>query len=121
MAARLFMTCSIVSSFAVLTFCGKTAILNVLPKRWVELKDTRSTSDPLNNEQNARNNENFNNRRNTIVYYTLTLLWLFTSVAIGVFVPDISSVIGIIGNLAAAFIFIFPGWLSFKSYCARMV
>lgn len=45
-------------------------------------------------------------RKRRIIFGTL---WFITSLLIGIFVPSIQSVIGILGSLAAAFIFIFPG------------
>lgn len=41
--------------------------------------------------------------------YTLTVLWLVATLAIAMFVPDISKVISVIGGISAFFIFIFPG------------
>jgi len=93
--ARVFMTISIISSYGVLTFCGKTAVLNVI----------RS-----GNEENSDDG-----RFQQGIYYCLTGIWVAGSICLGIYVPDISNVIGVIGNLAAAFIFIFPGLVSIKT------
>lgn len=45
-------------------------------------------------------------RRRRIVCGTL---WFVSSLLIGIFVPSIQSVIGILGSLAATFVFIYPG------------
>ena len=95
--ARVFMTISIISSYGVLTFCGKTAVLNVIGSEYNE------------------NSGSFNDSSQQIIYYSLTTIWVFGSICLGIYVPDISNVIGVIGNLAAAFIFIFPGLVSIKN------
>lgn len=95
--ARVFMTISIISSYGVLTFCGKTAVLNVI------------------GTEHNENSGSFNDSSQQIIYYSLTTIWVFGSICLGIYVPDISNVIGVIGNLAAAFIFIFPGLVSIKN------
>ncbi|XP_033339756.2 sodium-coupled neutral amino acid transporter 7 [Megalopta genalis] len=45
----------------------------------------------------------------------ITLIWYILSLIIAILVPDISSVINILGVLSAAFIYIFPGICLFRS------
>merc|ERR1712048_202609 len=105
------MAVSIISSYGVLTFCGKTAVLNC--SKWynqntdnqVEVTTLGDSSNTWNLAWNSRN----------VFHYSLTVFWVVGSISIGLYVPDISSVISLIGNLAAAFIFIFPGLVSIKA------
>ena len=39
----------------------------------------------------------------------LTVLWVAVTLAIALFLPDLSEIIGIIGGISSFFIFIFPG------------
>jgi sodium-coupled neutral amino acid transporter 7/8 len=42
----------------------------------------------------------------------LTILWVVVTLAMALFLPDLSKIISIIGGISAFFIFIFPGeWL----------
>lgn len=39
----------------------------------------------------------------------LTVLWVTVTLALALFLPDLSEIIGIIGGISSFFIFIFPG------------
>lgn len=41
----------------------------------------------------------------------LTVLWVAVTLAMALFLPDLSEIIGIIGGISSFFIFIFPGGL----------
>lgn len=40
---------------------------------------------------------------------SLTVLWVAVTLAMALFLPDLSEIIGIIGGISSFFIFIFPG------------
>ena len=109
-AARVFMAISIISSYGVLTFCGKTALLNCFKSRG---------NDDEEIEELIENGDSDSSFKDWLIknwfYYSITIVWVVGSILLGIYVPDISNVISLIGNLAAAFIFIFPGLLSIKA------
>uniref|UniRef100_A0A131YGM2 Amino acid transporter protein n=1 Tax=Rhipicephalus appendiculatus TaxID=34631 RepID=A0A131YGM2_RHIAP len=84
------MALKIITTYPILTFCGRTAVDDLYGQ-------FRSLD-----EDAKRKRELF--RRITIVS-----VWFCTSVVLACLVPNISIVIRIIGSLAAAFIFVFPG------------
>lgn len=43
------------------------------------------------------------------VRMSLTILWVAVTLAMALFLPDLSEIIGIIGGISSFFIFIFPG------------
>ncbi|KAL1447807.1 hypothetical protein MTO96_028318 [Rhipicephalus appendiculatus] len=86
----LAMALKIITTYPILTFCGRTAVDDLYGQ-------FRSLD-----EDAKRKRELF--RRITIVS-----VWFCTSVVLACLVPNISIVIRIIGSLAAAFIFVFPG------------
>lgn len=43
------------------------------------------------------------------VRMSLTVLWVAVTLAMALFLPDLSKIIGIIGGISSFFIFIFPG------------
>ncbi|XP_014671427.1 PREDICTED: putative sodium-coupled neutral amino acid transporter 7 isoform X2 [Priapulus caudatus] len=49
----------------------------------------------------------------------MTLVWFFASLLLAVFIPDIGSVIGVLGSFAAVFIFVYPGMCFMQGMLAR--
>ncbi|KAH7982890.1 hypothetical protein HPB52_008022 [Rhipicephalus sanguineus] len=86
----LAMALKIITTYPILTFCGRTAVDDLYGQfRGLD-------------EDAKRKRELF--RRITIVS-----IWFCTTVVLACLVPNISIVIRIIGSLAATFIFVFPG------------
>jgi len=83
--ARLFMGCGIVASYPVLAFCGRSSFLSVVGRE---------------------GSEGF--------YNGTTILWSVSTTILAIFVPNIQSVIGAIGNLAVGFMLVFPGLLLYR-------
>lgn len=51
----------------------------------------------------------------------LTVLWVAVTLAMALFLPDLSEIIGIIGGISSFFIFIFPGEAASRASCLLVV
>uniref|UniRef100_T1INZ5 Amino acid transporter transmembrane domain-containing protein n=1 Tax=Strigamia maritima TaxID=126957 RepID=T1INZ5_STRMM len=88
----LMLTVKTITTYPILLFCGRVAIDGLIASRI------------------SHNSAILNEKKRRII---ICLVWFATTLIITAFVPNISSVIDILGSLAAIFIFVFPGlcWL----------
>ncbi|XP_065064881.1 sodium-coupled neutral amino acid transporter 7-like [Rhopilema esculentum] len=88
--ARAMIVLIIFSSFAIITFCARTAIEDIVLKWWGLGPDE------------AERHEKSRRLVETIAWFALTLI-------LAAVIPDIGVAISLIGGIAALFIFVFPG------------
>ncbi|KAL7978777.1 hypothetical protein Chor_013266 [Crotalus horridus] len=88
--ARAFIILSVLTSYPILHFCGRT----VLEGLWLRYKGETVDEDVAQE------------RRRRLLQ---TLCWFLLTLLLALFIPDIGRVISVIGGLAACFIFVFPG------------
>ena len=95
--ARSFMGLCMVGSYPLLAFCGRLSILNLVGR--------------FIGDENQENNDD--DQPSKLIFNSLTIIWVFSTTLIAIFLPDISSVISVIGNLAVCFMMVFPGLVGF--------
>ncbi|KAM3829057.1 sodium-coupled neutral amino acid transporter 7 isoform 2-T2 [Vipera latastei] len=88
--ARAFIILSVLTSYPILHFCGRT----VLEGLWLRYKGETVDEDVAQE------------RRRRLLQ---TFCWFLLTLLLALFIPDIGRVISVIGGLAACFIFVFPG------------
>uniref|UniRef100_H2ZGI8 Amino acid transporter transmembrane domain-containing protein n=1 Tax=Ciona savignyi TaxID=51511 RepID=H2ZGI8_CIOSA len=89
-AARIAIVIAMLTSYPILQFCGRAAIITLFIKMRIF-----STSPQQRIEKLRR--------------YLLTLTWFFTSLVLALFIPNIGEAIAVVGGLAGCFIMLFPG------------
>lgn len=90
--AVIFIAVKIYTTYPILLFCGRAAFECL----WTDLRGL------------AKRHIYTGERKRHIV---ITLIWFVATLVLAVFIPNIGIVIGMLGALAAVFIFVFPGML----------
>nr|XP_039273186.1 putative sodium-coupled neutral amino acid transporter 7 [Styela clava] len=90
-AARISVVVAMITSYPILQFCGRAALITLLSKTGM----TTLTPPP---------------KREKIRRYVITMTWFFSSLAFSLLVPNIGVAIAVVGGIAGCFILVFPGF-----------
>lgn len=91
--ARILFAVSIVTAYPIVLFLGRLVMQDFWRRSCGQACGPRALADPSGMG----------------VRMLLTVLWVAVTLAMTLFVPDLSKIIGIIGGVSSFFIFIFPG------------
>ncbi|KAM5295548.1 solute carrier family 38 member 8 isoform 2-T3 [Glossophaga mutica] len=91
--ARVLFAISIVTVYPIVLFLGRSVMQDFWRRSCYQACGLRALADPSG----------------LAVRMLLTVLWVTVTLAMALFLPDLSEIIGIIGGISSFFIFIFPG------------
>ncbi|KAF6079449.1 solute carrier family 38 member 8 [Phyllostomus discolor] len=91
--ARVLFAVSIVTVYPIVLFLGRSVMQDFWRRSCCQACGPRALADPSG----------------IGVRMLLTVLWVTVTLAMALFLPDLSEIIGIIGGISSFFIFIFPG------------
>ncbi|XP_036896200.1 putative sodium-coupled neutral amino acid transporter 8 isoform X2 [Sturnira hondurensis] len=91
--ARVLFAVSIVTVYPIVLFLGRSVMQDFWRRSCCQACGLRTLADPSG----------------LGVRMLLTVLWVTVTLAMALFLPDLSEIIGIIGGISSFFIFIFPG------------
>ncbi|KAM8776356.1 solute carrier family 38 member 8 [Rhynchonycteris naso] len=91
--ARVLFAISIVTVYPIVLFLGRSVMQDFWRRSCCQACGPRALADPSG----------------LAVRMLLTVLWVTVTLAMALFLPDLSEIIGIIGGISSFFIFIFPG------------
>ncbi|XP_016021440.2 putative sodium-coupled neutral amino acid transporter 8 [Rousettus aegyptiacus] len=91
--ARVLFAVSIVTVYPIVLFLGRSVMQDFWRRSCCQVCVPRALADPSG----------------LGVRMSLTVLWVAVTLAMALFLPDLSKIIGIIGGISSFFIFIFPG------------
>ncbi|XP_036998332.2 putative sodium-coupled neutral amino acid transporter 8 isoform X3 [Artibeus jamaicensis] len=91
--ARVLFAVSIVTVYPIVLFLGRSVMQDFWRRSCCQVFGLRALADPSG----------------LGVRMLLTVLWVTVTLAMALFLPDLSEIIGIIGGISSFFIFIFPG------------